>query len=141
MADTAKLISDLIRDEGLKLAPYHCTAGKLTIGVGRNLDDVGISKDEAMTLLATDLARCRKDCEKQSWWLAVAEDEVRSRAMLNMCFNLGIRRLSGFKNTLDAIHDKRWKDAAAGMRASLWAKQVGPRAERLARMIETGTDI
>jgi len=140
MADNAKLIIDLVRDEGLKLMPYHCTAGKLTIGVGRNLDDVGISKDEAMNLLASDLARTVKECEKQSWWLAVADDEVRSRAMLNMCFNLGIRRLSGFKNTLDAIHDKRWKDAAAGMRASLWAKQVGARAERLAKMVETGKD-
>lgn len=138
--DDAKLISELVKDEGLRLKPYKCTAGKTTIGVGRNLDDVGISKDEAYTLLASDIARVKKECERQPWWLAVVDDPVRSRVMLNMCFNLGIRRLSAFKNTLDAVQDKRWRDAAAGMRASMWAKQVGGRAERLAKMMESGDD-
>lgn len=136
----AKLIAELIKDEGLRLKPYKCTAGKTTIGVGRNLDDVGISQSEAYTLLASDIARVKKECERQPWWLAVVDDPVRSRVMLNMCFNLGIRRLSGFKNTLDAVQDKRWRDAAAGMRASMWAKQVGARAERLAKMMESGDD-
>lgn len=138
--DDAKLIAELVKDEGLRLKPYKCTAGKTTIGVGRNLDDVGISKDEAYSLLASDISRVKKECERQPWWLAVVDDPVRSRVMLNMCFNLGIRRLSGFKNTLDAVHDKRWRDAAAGMRASMWAKQVGGRAERLAKMMESGHD-
>ena len=138
--DDVKLIAELVKDEGWRLKPYKCTAGKTTIGVGRNLDDVGISQSEAYTLLASDIARVKKECERQPWWLAVVDDPVRSRVMLNMCFNLGIRRLSGFKNTLDAVHDKRWRDAAAGMRASMWAKQVGARAERLAKMMESGDD-
>jgi len=138
--DDAKLISELVKDEGLRLKPYKCTAGKTTIGVGRNLDDVGISQSEAYTLLASDIARVKKECARQPWWPSVEDDDVRSRVMLNMCFNLGIRRLSGFKNTLDAVRDQRWKDAAAGMRASMWAKQVGARAERLAKMMETGDD-
>ena len=136
----AKLIAELVKDEGLRLKPYKCTAGKTTIGVGRNLDDVGISKDEAYNLLASDIARVKKESARQPWWPSVEGDDVRSRVMLNMCFNLGIRRLSGFKNTLDAVADQRWKDAAAGMRASMWAKQVGSRAERLAKMMETGND-
>src|SRR4051812_27390106 len=36
------LVNQLIIDEGLKLSPYTDTVGKLTIGVGRNLTDVGI---------------------------------------------------------------------------------------------------
>jgi len=38
-----KLVDQIIEHEGLKLKPYHCPAGKLTIGVGRNLEDKGIS--------------------------------------------------------------------------------------------------
>ena len=49
------LIHDLKRDEGVKLNPYKCTAGKLTIGVGRNLDDVGITEEESDMLLKNDL--------------------------------------------------------------------------------------
>ena len=136
--DKQKLANDLIRDEGLRLKPYHCTAGKLTVGVGRNLDDNGITKEEAMFLLNNDIDAMEAACKKEAWWAGVEGDEVRSRAMVNMAFNLGMARLSGFKNTLAAIRAKDWAKAAAGMRASLWYKQVGARAERIATMIEKG---
>lgn len=55
--DLRKLINDLIRDEGLKLKPYRCTSNKLTIGIGRNLDDNGITEAEARYLLHNDLGR------------------------------------------------------------------------------------
>ena len=48
------LIDLLIRHEGIKLKPYHCTSGKLTIGIGRNLEDRGITKEEAIYLLNND---------------------------------------------------------------------------------------
>jgi hypothetical protein len=32
-----RIKAQLIRHEGLRLKPYRCTAGKLTIGIGRNL--------------------------------------------------------------------------------------------------------
>jgi len=38
-------------EEGLKLKPYKCPAGKLTIGIGRNLEDRGITEQEAQMLL------------------------------------------------------------------------------------------
>ncbi len=38
-----RIKAQLVRHEGLKLKPYRCTAGKLTIGIGRNLDNCGIS--------------------------------------------------------------------------------------------------
>ena len=50
-----KIIEMLKRHEGLKVFPYHCSQNKLTIGIGRNLDDKGISKDEAYYLLYNDI--------------------------------------------------------------------------------------
>ena len=50
-----RIKEQLVRHEGLRLKPYRCTAGKLTIGIGRNLDDCGISKTEAYVLLENDI--------------------------------------------------------------------------------------
>lgn len=126
--------AELIRDEGLKLKPYRDTVGKLTIGVGRNLDDVGISEAEAATLLESDIARTAKALDLNlPWWITLSEE--RQRVMLNMAFNMGIRGLLGFKNTLAAIQAGKFEDAANGMLASKWAGQVGNRAQRLAQMM------
>ena len=58
-----RIKAQLVRHEGLRLKPYRCTAGKLTIGIGRNLDDCGISQTEAYLLLENDI----RNCEKQFW--------------------------------------------------------------------------
>lgn len=125
---------ELIRDEGLRLKPYKDTVGKTTIGIGRNLDDVGISKDEAYLMLDNDIQRTSDSLDKNlPWWKTL--DEVRQRVILNMAYNLGINSLLGFKNTLAAIQAGRYNDAADGMLASKWATQVGDRATRLAKMM------
>jgi lysozyme len=105
----------LIRHEGLALKPYLCTAGRLTIGVGRNLDDVGISELEARLMLSNDIAR------------------------VNMIFNLGISRFKGFKKMIAAIVVGNFERAAEEMLNSKWADQVGPRARELARMMRMGS--
>lgn len=131
------LANQLVIDEGLRLKPYKDTAGKTTIGVGRNLDDVGISKTEAMMLLGADIDKACADLDKfLPWWRDMTE--ARQQALANMVFNLGITKLQTFANTLQAMKTGRYADAAAGMRNSLWAKQVGARSERLARMMENG---
>ena len=133
------LKEELIRDEGLRLKPYRDTVGKLTIGVGRNLDDVGITKDEAMHLLECDIRRVKDDLDHAlSWWRGL--DDVRQRVLVNMAFNLGITRLLGFKNTLAAIRAGNYVDAAKGMLDSKWAAQVGERATRLAAMMVEGDE-
>ncbi|MDY0127369.1 MAG: hypothetical protein RBR69_04500 [Candidatus Cloacimonadaceae bacterium] len=51
-----RIKEQLVRHEGLRLKPYRCTAGKLTIGIGRNLNDCGITQSEAypnFTILKT----------------------------------------------------------------------------------------
>ena len=97
--DDVLLTQELLRDEGLRLFPYNDTEGKLTIGVGRNLTDVGISKAEAMSMLLADIRRTQAALDAQlPWWAHL--DEVRQRVLVNMAFNMGIRKLLGFKNML-----------------------------------------
>ena len=137
--DTDKLLSDLVRDEGLRLRPYADTVGKTTIGVGRNLTDVGISHDEALALLRNDVDRTQADLDRLlPWWRSL--DEVRGRALANWCFNVGIASLQGFKQALAALQAGDWPAASEHMLASLWARQVGVRAQRLARMVLSGQE-
>jgi len=126
----AELVAELVRDEGLRLKPYRDSVGKLTIGVGRNLDDVGISPDEAQYLLGNDIASAEAMLDlRVSWWRRLDED--RQRVLVNMAFNLG-ERLLGFERTLGAIANGSYDVAADAMLQSKWAQQVGPRAVRLA---------
>jgi lysozyme len=117
----ALLRTELARDEGVRLKPYRCSAGKLTIGTGRNLDDLGISQDENDVLLNNDLARVESELDSSlSWWRTL--DPVRQRVLANMNFNLGIKRLLTFENTLPLIQNGQYEAAARGMLRSLWAK-------------------
>jgi lysozyme len=137
--DRQALVSNLIRDEGIRLKPYLDTTNHITIGVGRNLTDKGISRDEALLLLDNDIDAALVELRVALPWF-VALDEVRQRVLANMAFNLGLPKLLGFHNTLRAIANGDWPAAAAGMRASLWAQQVGKRAERLAAMMASGEE-
>ena len=128
-----KLRADLVRDEGLKLKPYRCTAGKLSIGVGRNLDDNGISKSEAMALLDNDLSWVFDDLDRNCpWWRRMPEPA--QRGLANMALNLGWPRLSAFRNMLAALQAMDYATAAREALDSKWAKQVGARAERIAAL-------
>ena len=129
--------SDLIRDEGLKLRPYRCTAGKLTVGYGHNLDDVGISKTVAIFILRDDIEGCVVDLNRNArWWRSLPENC--QRALINMCFNLGWPRLSKFQNMFAALQSGDYARAADEALDSLWANQVGERAQRVAALIREG---
>lgn len=130
------LIGDLNRDEGRRLKPYVDTVGKTSIGVGRNLTDVGISDGECDTLLQNDIEKTLAWLDANlPWWRKL--DAVRQRAIANMAFNMRARLL-GFTNMLAALQVDDWQKAHDEMLDSLWAKQVGDRATRLANMILTG---
>lgn len=137
MADD-DLINQLIRHEGLRLKPYRCGAGKLTIGVGRNLEDVGITKSEAMDMLANDIGRCWLELEANYDELLSKISIPRQNVLVNMCFNLGITRLLQFKKMWVAIEQHDYHKAADEMLDSRWAKQVGERAFELAEQMRTG---
>ena len=128
----------LIRHEGLRLKLYCCTAGKLTIGVGRNLDDCGISKSEAMVLLDNDILRCEAELIEHLPAVYTGLNDNRKAVLVNMCFNLGISGLIRFKNTLAFISAGDFERAANNMLASKWAKQVGIRAIELSELMRKG---
>jgi lysozyme len=119
--------------------PYTDTVGKLTIGVGRCLDDVGISPEEAQMLLDSDIERAISNLNTGiPWWSTL--DEVRQRVLVNMCFNLGIQGLLRFKNTLALVRAGKYEEASVAMLQSIWAGQVGKRAVRLAHSMKTGEE-
>ena len=139
MANIETLKKMLRFDEGLALKPYLDTAEppKLTIGIGRNLDDVGISEQEALMLLDSDITHLLVDSRIQE--ILKGHDHIRQSVILNMAFNMGIVGLLKFKNMLSAFEAKDYVTAALEMLDSRWAEQVGDRSVRLASMMKSGT--
>jgi len=127
-----------MRHEGFRQFPYKDTVGKLTIGVGRNLDDVGISEDEAAHLLENDILVARN--ELLFAFPAFSQMQpVRQDALTNMVFNMGITRFKGFKNMIAALVEQNYQLAADEMLDSKWARQVGSRADELAYQMRTNS--
>lgn len=131
------LREQLQRDEGLMLFPYRDSRGLLTIGYGRCIEKVGISKEEAEFLLENDIATARRAVLAHIP-MASALDEVRFGVLVQMAFNLGIMGLLQFHRMLAALAREDWADTAREMLDSRWAQQVGDRAVRLARQMESG---
>lgn len=131
------IVSQLIRDEGLKLKPYRDKVGKLTIGVGRNLEDVGISNQEASMLLDNDIATATSGIRQNLPWVDELDD-ARMGVLVNMAFNMGVKGLLGFPGMLGKLQRKLYEEAAAEMVDSAWYNQVGDRAKRLVVQMRTG---
>jgi lysozyme len=133
----AAMFRQLVRHEGLRLKPYADTVGKITIGVGRNLTDNGISELEAEGLCIRDMADVDNDLDRNiAWWREMTPD--RQMVFVDMCFNLGWPRFSRFRFMLASAEEGDYATAAAEMLNSRWAQQVGTRAEVLATMMRNG---
>jgi lysozyme len=130
----------LIRDEGgYRLKPYHDTEGFLTIGVGRCLELDGITQDEAELLFQHDIEDAVHACERAfPTWLTISP--ARQAALLNMAFNLGLPHLMTFVKVRQYVGQENWPSAAREVLRSKWATQVGLRALRIARQLETGVE-
>ena len=158
-----ELVDQLIEDEGLRLFPYKCSAGYLTIGVGRNLmtnwlsneeldelkiyDDLptfiidklkqaGITKDQAIYLLNNDIDSVVEQLRSNLSWFDSAPNIIQN-VLINMCFNLGIGTFLTFKNTLRLIKECKYDEASVEMLKSKWAAQVGKRAVRLSEKLKS----
>ena len=135
----SKLVEQLKRHEGIRTHAYQCTANMTTVGVGRNIDEdggIGLSIDEIEFLLENDIKRCKQELISFPWFSQI--DSVRQDALINLCFNLGMTRLLGFRNALTAMSEGDYDKAADEFMDSRWAKQVGSRAEEVCAMIRTG---
>lgn len=134
MIDIAGL---LIQHEGLRLKPYTDTEGKLTIGVGRNLTDVGISKSEAMLLLHHDIERTQTGLDsKIPWWRSMSPE--RQLVFVDMAFNLGLAGFLEFKVMLELCREGHYDAASVAGLDSKWATQVGARATQMMRVLKDG---
>lgn len=132
-----RLKKQLTFDEGKKNFPYTDSVGKLTIGIGRNLADRGLTDSEIAFLLENDIKEVVQNLSTNLPWFNNLDD-VRQEVLINMCFNMGWPKLSQFKNTLNLVKEGKYNEASIAMLNSLWAKQVGNRAVRLANMMKTG---
>lgn len=136
MVDIDKFKEHLRWAEGEKLFPYRCSAGKLTIGVGRNLDDRGITKEESDFILNTDVSLVLEECGGLDYWNDL--DPARQFVVADMVFNLGLARFNRFVNFQAALRIRDYTLAAHEMMDSRWASQVGRRALKLKDIMLSG---
>lgn len=131
-----KAVDMLKIHEGYEQYPYKCSLGVVTIGYGRNLEDRGLSEEEAAYLLRCDVKLAEGELRDQYeyfWYLS----NPRKAVMIDMMVNLGASRLSTFKKMHKAIEDKKYDLAAFEMLDSKWSTQVGNRAITLAEIMRT----
>lgn len=127
-----KLKDMLRRHEGEKLNLYRCTAGKLTIGVGRNLEAKGISKRVSDICLEEDIVEAYSALSRFKWFTELSP--IRQDVIVDMAF-MGVARLLEFKKMISCLGAKNYEGAAREMLESKWASQVGDRAKELAEMM------
>lgn len=151
--DQNELIQRFVLNEGLKTQPYKCKKGYLTIGIGRNLQTNplseeekkvcgdymhGITKNAAFYLLRNDIAKAKKECEKNIPFF-YSLDKERRYCLIDMCFQMGIAGLLGFKRMLRAMGVGDWEKAYIECLDSDYARYDTPtRAQRIAKTIRTG---
>ena len=136
----SQLLDMLMKHEGVETHAYTDTVGKLTIGVGRNIDPVGglgLSKKEIAYLLQNDVDRVEQELVNSIPWVEHIEWE-RMDALVNICFNLGLPRFLKFKKALAAAEDQNWELCADEFMDSRWSSQVGQRAVKLTTLLRTG---
>lgn len=138
-ADRLRVRAQVKVDEGFRGQVYRDSLGNLTIGYGRLLEPArggGIARDEAEYLLTNDLRTAERLCEAMPAYLELSP--ARQAVLVNMCFNLGAPRLQGFTRMFAALKEQNYALAAHEMIDSKWAKQVGARADRLAKQMHHG---
>jgi lysozyme len=135
--DLKSVLPLIMKHEGLRLHPYVDTTGNLTIGYGHNLTVNGLSSNICSQILLEDVDYFVKELTKAIPFfneLSVGRQAV----LIDMCFNIGLKGLLGFKQMLEAIGDKDFNAAADCMLKSKWASQVGSRATEDAAIMKSG---
>ena len=133
----AQLEQELMFDEGKDLKPYRDTTGHITIGIGRNLDAVGISDEECQLMFKNDVNRVIQNLDRAIPWWTTLPDPV-ARGLCNMTFNLGLGGVLQFKTTLSHLRAHQFEDAADSLLHSLAARQLPNRYGRIAALFRQG---
>jgi len=124
------------RHEGRRRKIYKCTAGKLTSGVGRNLEDVEFSDEEIDLMFKNDLVRAK--CGAETFHLYEMVNDIRREVLIEMVFQMGIKGVGKFKRFFRAAQARDWEAAHKEMLDSKWAKQTPARALELALIFRIG---
>lgn len=136
-ADRAALAQDTADAEGLRLKAYQDPLGVWSIGYGTNLQELTIDRGLATRWLASKLAESERECERFPWYAGLSPK--RQRALVELTYNLGMPRLTGFTKMLQAMSERKYDDAARELLNSKWASQVGTRrSTRIAELIRNG---
>lgn len=133
-------VADIIKaHEGFSPTLYRCTAGKLTIGYGYNIEDRGLPQDICEELLVRDITRCERFLRATyPWFLRL--DDARQKALIDMTYQLGEAGISRFTKMLDALKDGNWELAYTAALDSKWARQTPLRAKAVALTLRTGDE-
>jgi lysozyme len=124
-------------DEGFKQKVYTCPAGKLTIGYGRNLEDRGVTLDEADYLLQNDVEIAYRLLD-QDFSFFKELSLARKVVLVSMVFQLGYAGFKSFKKMISALHISDYKKAAFEMQSSRWYRQTPNRVKRLINAMVEG---
>lgn len=127
----------LERHEDIRLTLYKCTAGKNTIGVGRNLDDKGITLDEAKYLLSNDIREKIEFLSTKPYWVGL--DSYRKAVLIDLAHCVGNSGFDGFRKMNAALAAGNYTEAADQILDSAFAKQTGGRADDLAKIMRRGS--
>lgn len=136
------LCEEITQDEGRTLYPYFDTAlpPRISIGVGRNLSDRGISADECTMLLRNDIALVIAQLDHSLTWWRDMPPRIQ-RVLINLGFNMGVPTLLHFPKMLAAMQRQDWPAACAELRDSRWWYEVGERGPRMVARIMGTTDV
>jgi lysozyme len=139
MIQRQDILNRLIDEEGLRLLAYTDTMGKITIGIGCNLTDVGITKDEAIYLCNNRIDSAINNLRAKLDYFDTLPDNVQT-VLIDLCFNMGIGTLLTFHNTLNYIKIGDYESAATNLLNSIWAQQVGVRAIKLSDLLKSNKE-
>ena len=152
-----EFVEMVAKHEGVVLEPYRDILGISTIGIGRNLEDGGITdvelnyigktledileqgltREEAYYLCRNDISNVEKELLERKP-VVNQLDSVRQMCLVDMGFNMGVPRLMKFVKMWGAIEVGDFYEASEQMLDSRWATQVGKRSEDLAEMMKLG---
>ena len=133
----ASVAEELKKEEGFKSTVYKCSSGKHTIGFGRNLDDRGITLEEANDLLRNDIWMCDWELHHTIPNYSKKLNGPRQYVIISMCYNLGLSGVLKFKKMWQAINEEDFTKASMEMLDSKWAAQVKSRALKLFFIMKT----
>ncbi|QKF72963.1 putative phage-related lysozyme [Aliarcobacter faecis] len=147
-----------MQSEGFNKTVYKSPEGFDTIGYGRNIEVNPLTQDElksigattstsktsyqlseeiAKTWLKKELERVKNSLSKELQFFDKLDD-VRQAILIDMAYNMGIKGLLSFKNTLKLINDGNYVEASKNMEQSNWYKQVKIRARKLCEAMKSG---